>query len=228
MKRFTFLPMALLLLAGSLAFAQDDLAEPIANENAAYAELDRETQGENAQAGTAWEKPVNATVKESTPVSVEPSTPKVDPWEEEWQKRRLNVSFFMGFFPVTALGEIFVAIVEDIAGEEESDPDLMAYSIGIGYELFYLLEVGVMVDYTTISKTPLISVIPRVKLNWLNFKYFRLYSYGGLGAIFWDDGASIMFNFAVLGFEAGNHLSFFFEGGWGQVGLFTLGMKLAI
>lgn len=210
------------LLACSLAFAQADLAEPSANEEAAFAELESETGGTENSGYTA-----DATVKESSPVTTAPTTPREETWEESWQKRRLNVSFFMGFFPVTALGEIFVAIIDDIAGEEDSDPDLMAYSIGVGYEFFYLLEVGVMVDYTTINKTPLISIIPRIKLNWLNFKYFRLYSYGGLGGVFWNDGGFIMFNFAVLGFEVGNHLSLFFEGGWGQVGLFTMGVKFA-
>lgn len=247
------------LLACSLAFAQADFAEPIANEDAAFAELESEIQGatapsgvadgagaqeasapeESTPAGSSWEQQpssvpaqnsgytVDATVKETSPVTTAPTTPREETWEESWQKRRLNVSFFMGFFPVTALGEIFVAIIDDIAGEEDSDPDLMAYSIGVGYELFYLLEVGVMVDYTTINKTPLISIIPRIKLNWLNFKYFRLYSYGGLGGVFWNGGGFIMFNFAVLGFEVGNHLSLFFEGGWGQVGLFTMGVKFA-
>lgn len=210
------------LLACSLAFAQADLAEPSANEEAAFAELESETGGAENSGYT-----VDATLKETSPVTTAPATPKEETWEDAWQKRRLNVSFFMGFFPVTALGEIFVAIIDDIAGEEDSDPDLMAYSIGVGYEFFYLLEVGVMVDYTTINKTPLISIIPRIKLNWLNFKYFRLYSYGGLGGVFWDGGGFIMFNFAVLGFEVGNHLSLFFEGGWGQVGLFTMGVKFA-
>ena len=50
---------------------------------------------------------------------------------------------------------------------------------------------------------------------------------GELGGMFWDDGGTIMFNFAVLGFEVGYKISFFAEGGWGQVGLFTIGAKLA-
>ena len=36
-----------------------------------------------------------------------------------------------------------------------------------------------------------------------------------------------MCNFALVGFEVGNHLSLFFEGGWGQVGLLTMGVKFA-
>lgn len=233
MKKILFL-----LFACSMAFAQVDYTGLSDSEDAAYAELDRETQDGDTLGGSVWEQPIDkssassgftadVTVKESSPVSVEPSTSSVDPWEEEWRKRRINVSFFMGFFPVTSLGAIIADIFDEIDGEDDFEPDLMAYSVGVGYELFYLLEVGLMVDYTTIGPDPLVSVIPRIKLNWLNFKYFRLYSYAGLGAIFWDDGAMVMFNFALLGFEAGNHLSVFFEGGWGQVGLFTLGIKLA-
>jgi len=256
MKCFIFKPMALMLLVGSLAFAQADNTVPSANEEAAFAELESETQGTEAPsagadgesapeagaseagapAGSTWEQQpgsvhaantgftADATVKESSPVTTAPTTPKEETWEECWQKRRMNVSFYMGFFPVTSFADIFVDIFD---GEDDKDPDLTAYSVSIGYEFFYLLEVGLMVDYTTVAQSPVIAVIPRVKLNWLNFKYVRLYSYAGLGGLFWDNGGSVMFNFAVLGLEVGYHLSLFFEGGWGQVGLFTMGAKVA-
>ncbi len=219
MKHFFFNPMAFVLLVGSLAFAQANLAEPSANEEAAFAELESETGGAENSGYTA-----DATVKESSPVTEAPAKPKEETWEDAWQKRRMNVSFYMGFFPVSSFADIFVDLLD---GEDDKDPDLTAYSVSIGYEFFYLLEVGLMVDYTTVAQSPVIAVVPRIKLNWLNFKYFRLYSYGGLGGIFWDGGGYIMFNFAVLGFEVGNHLSLFFEGGWGQVGLFTMGVKFA-
>ena len=256
MKRFVFMPMALMSLAGSLAFAQTDYTGYSDDEEAAFAELERETQGTeapaaiaddgNAQeasvqeasapAGSSWELPpqnmpaensgytVDATVKETTPVATAPATPREETWEECWQKRRFNVSFYIGFFPVTSIGDIFIDILD---GEDDKDPDLTAYSVSVGYELFYLLELGLMVDYTTVAQSPVIAVIPRVKLNWLNFKYVRLYSYAGLGGIFFDSGGTIMFNFAVLGLEVGYHVSLFFEGGWGQVGLLTLGAKIA-
>ena len=224
MKTFAFL-----LFACSLAFAQVDYTG-YGSEEAAYAELDANTQGgdsQNQDGGSVWDNPANydksKSASQTTYAEPEQSVPKEETWEDSWQKRRFNVSFFMGFFPVTSLADIIVAAFDD----EDNDPDLVAYSVGIGYELFYLLELGVMVDYTTVARTPVVAVIPRVKLNWLNFKYFRLYSYVGLGGMFWDDGGTIMFNFAVLGFEVGYKISFFAEGGWGQVGLFTIGAKLA-
>lgn len=203
------------LLACSLAFAQADLAEPSANEEAAFAELESETGGAENSGYTA-----DATVKESSPVTEAPAKPKEETWEDAWQKRRYNVSFFVGFLPFTAIIEAFVH-------DKDEEPDVTAYSVAVGWELFYLMEVGLMVDYTTVAQSPVIAVVPRIKLNWLNFKYFRLYSYGGLGGIFWDGGGYVMFNFAVLGFEVGNHLSLFFEGGWGQVGMLTMGVKFA-
>lgn len=262
------------LIACSFAFAQVESAGASANEEAAFAELEKETQGteapsgvaddgsaqevsapsgvadagnapkesapeESTPAGSSWEQPldntpaanssytVDANVREASPVTTAPATPREETWEEAWLKRRYNVSFYMGIFPVTFLADLFVDIFEEMDGSDDSDPDFVAYSVSIGWELFYLLEVGLMVDYTTVAQNPVIAVIPRIKLNWLNFKYFRLYSYGGLGGIFWDGGGYIMFNFAVLGFEVGNHLSLFFEGGWGQVGLFTMGVKFA-
>lgn len=208
MKRFTFLPMALMFLAGSLAFAQTDYTGYSDDEDAAFAELDNES----------------VTVKEASPVTTAPATPKEETWEDAWQKRRKNVSLFMGFFPMSSFADIFVDLFD---GEDDKDPDFTAYSVSIGYELFYLLEVGLMVDYTTVARSPVIAVVPRIKLNWLNFQYFRLYSYGGLGGIFWDGGGYVMCNFALVGFEVGNHLSLFFEGGWGQVGLLTMGVKVA-
>ena len=174
MKHFVFLPMVLLLLAGSLAFAQD----------------------------------------------TQPQVKTGETWEEAWLKRRNNVSVFVGFLPITSLVEVFVH-------EEDREPDVTALSIAYGRELFYLLEVGIMVDYTTVAGHPLITVTPRVKLNYLNFKYFRLYSYFGAGGIFWDEGSFLMINFAVLGAEVGGPLSLFVEHGWGQVGLFTIGAKFA-
>lgn len=208
MKRFTFLPMALMFLAGSLAFAQTDYTGYSDDEDAAFAELDNES----------------VTVKEASPVTEAPATSKEETWEDAWQKRRKNVSLFMGFFPMSSFADIFVDLFD---GEDDKDPDFTAYSVSIGYELFYLLEVGLMVDYTTVARSPVIAVVPRIKLNWLNFQYFRLYSYGGLGGIFWDGGGYVMCNFALVGFEVGNHLSLFFEGGWGQVGLLTMGVKFA-
>ena len=219
MKRFTFLPMALMFLACSFALAQTDFTGYGDDEDAAFAELESETGGTENSGYT-----VDATVKESTPVTTAPATPKEETWEDAWQKRRKNVSLFMGFFPMSSFADIFVDLFD---GEDDKDPDFTAYSVSIGYELFYLLEVGLMVDYTTVARSPVIAVVPRIKLNWLNFQYFRLYSYGGLGGIFWDGGGYIMCNFALVGFEVGNHLSLFFEGGWGQVGLLTMGVKFA-
>ena len=254
-----------ILFACTFALAQTDFTGYADDADAAYAELDRETQGgevqgdealssepqgsetqagpaqeqepqeAQAQGGSAWEEPpkempantgytADVTVQETSTVTTAPSTPKEETWEEAWQKRRLSVSFSIGFLPMTTLADVFVDILD---GEDEKDPDATAYTVSVGYEFFYLLEVGLMVDYTTVAQSPVVAVVPRIKLNWLNFKYFRLYSYGGLGGIFWDDGGYVMVNFAVLGFEVGNHLSVFFEGGWGQAGMFIAGVKLA-
>lgn len=215
MKHFIFNPMAFVLLVGSLAFAQADLAEPSANEEAAFAELESETGGAENSGYTA-----DVTVKESSPVTETPAKPKEETWEDAWQKRRYNVSFFVGFLPFTAIIEAFVH-------DEDEEPDVTAYSVAVGWELFYLMEVSLMANYTTVAGHALFTVTPRIKLNYLNFKYFRLYSYFGLGGIFWDGGSYLMFNFALLGAEIGGPISLFFEHGWGQVGMLTMGVKFA-
>ena len=139
-----------ILFACSFALAQTDFTGYGDDEDAAFAELDSET----------------VTVKEASPVTEAPTTPKEETWEDAWQKRRKNVSLFMGFFPMSSFADIFVDLFD---GEDDKDPDFTAYSVSIGYELFYLLEVGLMVDYTTVARSPVIAVVPRIKLNWLNF-----------------------------------------------------------
>lgn len=155
--------------------------------------------------------------------ALDPELKSQDTWEAAWEKRRHNVQFYMGFFPFTALFNIFLTA----ANGDERDPDMMAYSLSYGYELTYHTELGIMVDYTTVMDDAIVSVVPRIKFNYLNFKYFRLYSYFGLGGIFWDGGAYFMVNYAYLGMEIGGPLSFFGEFGWGQVGMLTIGAKYA-
>lgn len=230
--------MLFLLLACSMAFAQTDYTGLRDDADAAYAELDRETQVGPAQAQgedareSVWDNPdgntssvnsgytVDASVKESSPVTAAPATPREETWEEAWQKRRFNISFFVGFLPFTAIIEAFVH-------DKDKEPDVTAYSVAIGWELFYLAELSLMANYTTVAGHALYTVTPRIKLNYLNFKYFRLYSYFGLGGIFWDGGSYLMFNFALLGAEIGGPISVFFEHGWGQVGMLTAGVKIA-
>ena len=115
--------------------------------------------------------------------------------------------------------------LDDDGGDE--DAGFVAYSIGYGYEFFYLIETGIMIDYTTVATRPVVSIIPRFKVNYLNFKYIRLYSYLGVGVIIWSEGAMYMFNGAILGIELGTPVSGFAEFGWGQVGMFTVGLKIA-
>ena len=188
-------------------------------------------QGGDAQTESVWEEPVkdmpantgyeaDVTEKEGSPVVTTPSKPKKESWREAWMKRRDNISLFFGILPVTFLAEVFVH-------EEDRDPDVTAFSIAYGHEFFYLLEVGIMANYTTVAGDPLFTVTPRLKLNYLNFKYIRMYSYFGLGAIFWDGGSFMMFNAAALGFELGGPISVFGEFGWGQVGMFVTGIKYA-
>jgi len=153
----------------------------------------------------------------------QPEEEKNETWKEAWQKRRHSLSFTIGFLPITSLFNIFI----HAASDDEREPDLLAYSLTYGYELFYLLELGLMVDYASVNDKAVISVIPRLKLNYLNFKYFRLYSYVGLGGIFWNGGSFIMTNVGLLGFELGSSFSVFGEGGYGQVGMLAGGIKFS-
>lgn len=239
MKKFAFL-----LFACSVAFAQvdDDGFEDVGYED---------VSGEEAQAPAPQGEPVAAPLPEepaapapeplvvreepvvyddakaAQPVATkpvaEPAAPKEETWEEAWLKRRQNVSFFLGFLPLSS----WLDIIIHAARKDDRNPDVLAYSIGYGFEMFYLLEVGLMVDYTTVDGHPIISVIPRFKLNYLNFKYFRLYSYAGVGGVFWYDGHGVMFNLGLLGFEVGSKVSVFGEYGFGQVGMLTCGVKYA-
>ena len=92
--------MLFLLLACSMAFAQADYTGLRDDADAAYAELDRETQAGPAQAQgedareSVWDNPdgntssansgytVDASVKESSPVAAAPATPREETWEE--------------------------------------------------------------------------------------------------------------------------------------------------
>lgn len=174
---------------------------------------------ENAPAAPAQEQ----TITYDDAQAAQPEPEKKESWKQAWRKRRHNVSFFAGFFPVTALLDMIA--LDDDGGDE--DAGVVAYSIGYGYELFYLVETGIMIDYTTVAARPVVSIIPRFKLNYLNFKYIRLYSYFGMGVIIWSEGAMYMFNGAILGLELGSPFSAFAEFGWGQVGMFTVGLKFA-
>jgi hypothetical protein len=232
MKRIVFL-----LFACSMAFAQAE--DSGYDDVGAYEDVSGEEQ--SAQAPAPQEEPVVAPPPEESvepapepparvePIAyddtkvAEPVTSKDESWEEAWQKRRQNVSFFLGLLPLSS----WLDIIIHAAHKDDRNPDLLAYSLGYGYELFYLLEVGIMVDYTTVDGHPIISVIPRFKLNYLNFKYFRLYSYAGIGGVFWYDGHGVMFNIGLLGFEIGSKISVFGEYGFGQVGMLTCGVKLA-
>lgn len=229
MKRIVFL-----LFACSMAFAQAE--DSGYDDVGAYEDVSGEEQ--SAQAPAPQEEPVVAPPPEESvepapepparvePIAyddtkvAEPVTSKDESWEEAWQKRRFNISFFVGFLPFTAIIEAFVH-------DKDKEPDATAYSVAIGWELFYLAELSLMANYTTVAGHALYTVTPRIKLNYLNFKYFRLYSYFGLGGIFWDGGSYLMFNFALLGAEIGGPISVFFEHGWGQVGMLTCGVKLA-
>lgn len=253
MKQYSILPMAL-LLACSMAFAQAEntgsaenavqgtlveqngvqyLMVPAADGGQpVYYEVQTVTDGEAIPEGTqqvfyvenASADPADAPVVTNDDAqAIEPKPEKKESWKEAWRKRRHNVSFFVGFFPVTALIDIFA---KDVDGGD-ADEGVLAYSISYGYEFFYLLETGLMVDYTTVGKKPVVSIIPRFKVNYLNFKYIRLYSYLGVGVIIWSEGAMYMFNGAILGLELGTPVSGFAEFGWGQVGMFTVGLKIA-
>lgn len=217
MNRFTFLPMALLLLAGSLAFAQEDYTGYSDNESAAFTEME-----ESSQEKDAWNEPVKqGDPKPVQSAEIAPGVEKEETREEAWQKRRNNISFFMGLFPLTSWLDLFILA----ASGDKREPSLFAYSIGYGREFSYLLEVGIMLNLATFGDTPLVSVIPRIKLNYLNSKNFRLYSYAGLGAIFWDEDAGAMLNVGILGFEVGSEFSVFGEYGYGQVGTLIAGVK---
>ena len=233
MKRIVFL-----LFACSVAFAQVD--DSGYDDVGAYEDV----SGEEASAPPApapQEEPLATPLQEESeppapepPARVEPvanSDTKVAPpvekkeetWEDAWLKRRQNVSFFLGFLPLSS----WLDIIIHAAHKDDRDPDVIAYSLGYGFEMFYLLEVGIMVDYTTVDGHAIISVIPRFKLNYLNFKYFRLYSYAGIGGVFWYDGHGLMFNVGVLGFELGGPISVFGEYGLGQAGMLICGVKYA-
>ena len=232
MKRIVFL-----LFACSVAFAQVDDSgyEEVGNEEVA-AGADSSVQASAPQeepmatplpqesASPAPEPParVGPIVYDDTK-AVQPAAPKEESWEDAWQKRRQNVSVFFGFLPLSS----WLDIIIHAAHKDDRDPDVIAYSLGYGFELCYLLEVGVMVDYTTVDSHAIISVIPRIKLNYLNFKYFRLYSYAGIGGVFWYDGHGLMFNVGVLGFELGGPISVFGEYGLGQAGMLICGVKYA-
>ena len=190
----------LLLFVCSVAFAQ--------NEYGASASA-------NASTGTE-----SIVATETTP---EPAKESKDAWHQEWEKRRHSVSFIVGWWPLTAWLNIFI----HAASDEKRDPDMTAYSFAYGYEVYRLLELGLMVDYTTVADKSVISVVPRVKFNFINKKYFRMYIYAGAGAVFWDGGAFLMMNVSYLGFEFGNPISFFAECGGGQVGMLAAGLKFS-
>ena len=227
MKKFALLA----LLACSMVFAQgtngsfdDEGFEDISGQEATRAKKKEPVPEEKVEVTEPAER--EEPVSQVSAVSVDErrnvadSVPHEETWEEAWEKRRQNISVIVGFLPISALLELFVH-------DSNRDPDVTAYTVTYGYELFYLFETGVMVDYTTVNRKALVSVIPRLKLNYLNFKYIRLYSYLGVGVLVWNDGWCPMFNAAALGLELGGPVSAFGEVGWGQVGMFNFGMKFA-
>ena len=158
-----------------------------------------------------------------TESSPQPAEDKKAEWNEEWEKRRHSVSLFVGYWPLSAWLNILVSVASD----GKKDPDMVAYSVAYGYEVYRWMELGLMVDYTTVTDRAVFTVIPRIKFNYINRKYFRMYAYVGFGGLFWKDGATIMANVGYLGVEVGSPVSFFAECGAGQVGMFAAGIKLA-
>ena len=124
----------------------------------------------------------------ATETASEPVKDKKAEWYEEWEKRRQSVSFFVGYWPLSAWLNILVSVASD----GKKDPDMVAYSVAYGYEVYRWMELGLMVDYTTVTDRAVFTVIPRIKFNYINRKYFRMYAYVGFGGMFWKDGVTVI------------------------------------
>ena len=77
------------------------------------------------------------------------------------------------------------------------------------------------------------TVMPGLKLHWIRTDGFNLYSKGCIGASYNKDREnknSVMFNFQVspVGIEFGTHFCVFSELGYGEQGIFCLGLRAKI
>ena len=97
MKRFTFLPMALMFLACSFALAQTDFTGYGDDEDAAFAELERETQGTEAPGAVATDSP--SAIADDGNVQ-EASAPAGNSWEQPPQNMPAENSGYTADAPV--------------------------------------------------------------------------------------------------------------------------------
>ena len=181
---------------------------------------------------------------------------------DDFKKHELSVSY--GYFPVTewagAFGKALLFPILTVGTVHEDQNSTFSGAINLDYNcrLNKRVGVGVGVSYAygkgsvtykilgTESSYPVynnyLSIMPKVKLNWINLRVFTLYSVVGLGLTmdFYNStttndnrevvnnrGTDFMFAYQVspIGMEFGKNVCFFMEAGIGTSGTLIGGVR---
>ncbi|MEG1573944.1 MAG: hypothetical protein RR293_05600 [Bacteroidales bacterium] len=178
---------------------------------------------------------------------------------------RHEISVSYGVFPASEwVGTFTKAISYSILSmgtiHEENNSNFGAINLDYNYRINKIVGVGIGTTYAytksdivfkikglnieshTTENNNYLSVMPKVKLNWINKPVFRLYSLFGLrlnidffstqtmdenNQLYREKGTMYMFayQFSQIGMEIGKNVSFFMEAGIGTSGTFIAGIR---